>query len=631
MAEAVDADSAYLIEIHPGISSGIQEGTLPPVPNLDLSNATVWNKDGDDTLPESLLYSVGGDGAPAGLGRKEGRQPHATAGVSDEAEENHVRSLAIPILSEEDRFLGYLGIDRIALPASAIREHGSVLSIFGDLLASYLTRVHAEQALGESQERWQRLVNVHPEPLVVTLGDRIQYANKACKRLLGIEGVSDMRRYALHDFIPAHQMEAVEHQVAAQLSQPSPQPFEHDIVRLDGEERTVESVSVRVQLGGAMARQTVMRDVTEYKRSEERYRTFVQTISEGVWRVDLTQPISMELTPERQVELLEQRAFMAECNAMMVRFLRAESPEAISNRSLSEMMPEIGRQLFQSFVRGGYRLENYEFSSARRGHPTRHFTLNAAGRAERGQLIRIWGSCSEVTERVNLERRMVELLEEEQERIGQDLHDSVGQLLTGIRMLGENLADRLGASGGAELTTLRRMLSFADEATERVRALCRGLVPPHLYQEGLAVSLEALVDGMSDLSATCTFIGDRTLNVEDRGARLQLYRIAQEAMNNAFKHADASNIVVRLEKQEHHLLLEIHDDGCGFEVGQAAPASVGLYSMHRRAGSIRAHLKVNSILGEGTHVRVLFPLCTSSTADSSDFRAVSSGEVAEAA
>jgi signal transduction histidine kinase len=203
---------------------------------------------------------------------------------------------------------------------------------------------------------------------------------------------------------------------------------------------------------------------------------------------------------------------------------------------------------------------------------------------------------------------MVAVLEEQQERIGRDLHDSVGQLLTGIRMLSENLGTRHFAPSDEGFAATRKVTSFAEEALQRVREICRGLVPPQLYQEGLASALRALASNMDALSdVRCVFSHQGEGDIDDYDAKLQLYRMAQEAVSNALKHAAPNHVWLRFIHTAESFVLEVEDDGTGFDVDAGTGKSLGLYSMKRRASSIRAGLTIDSELGVGTMVRATLP------------------------
>ena len=617
VGEAVGAESAYLVTVDdeddPLVADAPQPGTV-----------TRWRRDGapsgklfDGPSPAPALRLLARtQGTPPGPDRsgrgRSGTNRSGTAGAAGDGAGNGLggeqEGVAIPLLSQQDRFVGYLGIEHAALSDGALREHGRVLSVFGDLLAGYLSRQRAERALSESEERWRKFVEFNPEAILVVADEKILYANEACAHLLGFQDASDLERYTLRDFLPADQYDAVDHRRHEHAAGPAFSPFEHEIIRLDGEERLVETTAVGVPFKGIPAVQVVIRDVTDRKRSEERYRNFVQTISEGVWRIDLAEPTSALALPYLQAERILTHGYLAECNTMMTRLLGAERTEAVIGRPIRALVPSLDRRLVQTFVEDGYRLHNYELTVEGGGSLPRHFALNAVGRIERGALVRIWGSCIEVTERVEMERRMVAVLEEQQERIGRDLHDSVGQLLTGIRMLSENLGARYFAPEDEGTAAARKVTSFAEEALQRVREICRGLVPPQLYQEGLASALQTLAANMDALSdVRCTFNHQGNADVDDYDVKLQLYRMAQEAINNALKHAQPSHVWIRFAAEDRQLTLEVEDDGIGFDSDGSTGKSLGLYSMKRRASSIRAALTIDSEDGVGTMIRVVLP------------------------
>ena len=608
VGEAVGAESAYLVTVDdeddPLVADAPQPGTVTRWRRDGALSGRIF--DGPSPAPALRLLARTHRGAPP--------SPDGTASDpavrdgTDREIDSEQEGVAIPLLSQQDRFVGYLGIEHAALSDGALREHGRVLSVFGDLLAGYLSRQRAERALSESEERWRKFVEFNPEAILVVADDAILYANQACAQLLGLPDAADLGGYTLHDFLPADQHDVVEDRRRDPEAVGAFTPFEHEIVRLDGEERLVETIAVGIPFKGIPAVQVVIRDVTDRKRSEERYRNFVQTISEGVWRIDLAEPTSALALPYLQADRILTHGYLAECNTMMTRLLGAERTEAVIGQPIRTLVPSLDQRLVQTFVEDGYRLHNYELTVQGEGALPRHFALNAVGRIERGALVRIWGSCIEVTERVEMERRMVAVLEEQQERIGRDLHDSVGQLLTGIRMLSENLGTRYFTPTDEGAAAARKVTSFAEEALQRVREICRGLVPPQLYQEGLPSALQTLAANMDALSdVRCTFNHQGNADVDDYDAKLQLYRMAQEAINNALKHAEPSHVWIRFSIEDRRLTLEVEDDGVGFDPDGGSGKSLGLYSMRRRASSIRAALTIDSEEGVGTMIRVVLP------------------------
>jgi two-component system, LuxR family, sensor kinase FixL len=174
----------------------------------------------------------------------------------------------------------------------------------------------------------------------------------------------------------------------------------------------------------------------------------------------------------------------------------------------------------------------------------------------------------DLTQRRELERKAFETGNEERKRIGRDLHDGLGQMLTGIRMVSENLARKLkeqNITAADEVLEISEMVKEADEFT---RNLTRGMTQTDLAVQGLCEAIQNLCDRMEKLTAIrCEFTSAGDLDGLDQITSLHLFRITQEALNNATKHACASLIEVRLFRNEHHLSLTIDDDGEGFKPG----------------------------------------------------------------
>jgi signal transduction histidine kinase len=258
-------------------------------------------------------------------------------------------------------------------------------------------------------------------------------------------------------------------------------------------------------------------------------------------------------------------------------------------------------------VKSGYRLNSQEVSIPISGEESRHFLTNAVGTVEDDRLVGIWGSCIEVTDRIDMERRLLGLLEEEQERIGRDLHDSVGQLLTGIRMLSSNLAAQLSESANENSEIAQKVARFAEEASKHIVEIHKGLAPPQLYSEGLVTALEEMAVTIDSLpGVSCRFEHDGSTDISESESKRHLFRIAQEATNNALKHADASEIVLTFEKRNGRTVLEIADDGKGFDADRSGGNSLGLYNMRHRASFLRAELTIDSKPGAGARITCTF-------------------------
>jgi len=201
-----------------------------------------------------------------------------------------------------------------------------------------------------------------------------------------------------------------------------------------------------------------------------------------------------------------------------------------------------------------------------------------------------------------LEGEIVNISETEQRRIGQDLHDGLCQYLAALSCAATSLRDDL-----QELTLTEEANRAGDlaaqlrEAVVQTRDLAHGLAPAHVSQLGLSLALGSLAQSVSRLhEVNCTFAfqGDDS-NCDERIAT-HLFRIAQEAINNATRHGRAHNIAIKLEALDNSLTLSIHDDGIG--IANSSSTGMGLAVMRYRARLSGGDLTIEQPIGGGTIV-----------------------------
>ena len=209
----------------------------------------------------------------------------------------------------------------------------------------------------------------------------------------------------------------------------------------------------------------------------------------------------------------------------------------------------------------------------------------------------------DVTETKRLEAEVLNIAEREQSRLGHDLHDGLGQHLTGIEFMAQVLqqtlerAERPEAKDAEEITTLIR------QAISQTRDLARGLSPVVLQSKGLAVALEDLAASVAKRHGIqCTCEVAPGCEVKRTDVAIHLYRIAQEAINNALKHGKAKNILVTLKPDGQALELRVDDDGKGLADSAAASKGMGLRVMAYRAGIIGGSLELVQPSGRGVRI-----------------------------
>ena len=211
----------------------------------------------------------------------------------------------------------------------------------------------------------------------------------------------------------------------------------------------------------------------------------------------------------------------------------------------------------------------------------------------------------DVSERKALEREIIDASTLEQERIGRDIHDGIGQQLTALAMLAGSIERRLTAAQRVdEATELNKLVAHLQETLAEARALARGLSPVEIDPEGLAEALSELAAQVRDASGVdCRFEAASPVKVADKILAVHLYRIAQEAVHNALRHGRPHTIEVRLGKDDHGLVLSVLDDGSGIRPGEDRRGRLGLHIMRYRAGIIGGRLSIEPAAGGGTLVR----------------------------
>lgn len=255
-------------------------------------------------------------------------------------------------------------------------------------------------------------------------------------------------------------------------------------------------------------------------------------------------------------------------------------------------------------VKRGIHIDHFETTRVRKDGRQIDTSLSYSPiKGASGEVVGASAIARDITERKTLQREILEIAALEQRRIGQELHDSIGQELTGLAMLTQRLAGELAADDLPETTAARQIHSGLQRALSHVRAMSKGLVPVEVDAEGLMVALSDLASRISDLHGiSCTFECHRPVAIADNQASMHLYRMSQEAVTNAIKHGHARNIIIRLGLEGDLATLRVIDDGEGFSASSPNGAGTGLRIMHYRAELIGARLEITPARPHGTIV-----------------------------
>ncbi len=216
------------------------------------------------------------------------------------------------------------------------------------------------------------------------------------------------------------------------------------------------------------------------------------------------------------------------------------------------------------------------------------------------------GVVMDLSQQIQLQREIMEIPVREQRRFGQELHDNIGQQLTGLSMLATSLLNKASRPFYDQVSQLNIGL---QEALSQVRALSHGLVPTEIDAQGFLAALKTLTENIqqqSHIQISLELHDD--IRFTNNTMVMHLYRIIQEALNNAIKHAQSSEIRISLGIDGDDGVLKVYDNGKGMADDMSKGDGLGLSIMKYRSSLFGGKIKINSGQNNGTQVTCRFPL-----------------------
>jgi len=207
--------------------------------------------------------------------------------------------------------------------------------------------------------------------------------------------------------------------------------------------------------------------------------------------------------------------------------------------------------------------------------------------------------------------QIVEAQEEERKRIAKDIHDGIGQMLTALKFSVEGINVQKPESAEKKLADLKVVFG---QLIKDVRAVTFSLTPPELSDHGIAPALKKMTEEISKLSGKNILFENKTEFDErfDSLVETNLYRVAQEAVNNALKYANSTYVLITVSHTKDLLSVVIDDNGNGFDVNTVEDSEkglgMGLFFMKERVNYVDGRLFINSTIGEGTRITINIPL-----------------------
>jgi PAS domain S-box-containing protein len=253
-------------------------------------------------------------------------------------------------------------------------------------------------------------------------------------------------------------------------------------------------------------------------------------------------------------------------------------------------------------------LRNYKDRLRRKDGDIRVVLIDANARHENGEFVHSQWFVRDITDRTELEQDVLQATDFEQQRIASDLHDDLGQHLTGLVHVGNALREQLTGQRRPEAELADRLVKLLSEANAKVRALAHGLQPVPLEPQGLTTALAGLAERVSSqFKIDCRFRCPASIPMREAAIANHLYRIALEAVNNILKHSRATVVEIDLAENRNGITLTVQDNGCGLPSRLAGRKGMGFRIMKYRAGVIGGSLVVQRAPLGGTAVMVLRP------------------------
>jgi len=459
------------------------------------------------------------------------------------------------------------------------------------------TRKVAEEALRKSEAVLRAVTENTPDWLFL-LDEHlhVQFMN----RPFGRNRPEVVRGRAFLDFVPQEwraSMEAIYRKALAsgvsarmELRKPGPDGtpgiFEHRIMPV------VESGAVR-------SLTVAVTDVTERKRAESELRTqarILETMREGVVLID----------PDNHAIKLTNPTFDR---------MFGYGPTELLGRSIEPLfsMLAVQQRRLARAARDGCRtgeIVPVEFECARKDG-SRFVAACVLTPLSMDGAEHWLAVLNDVTERKQLEREIIEIANREQQRIGSDLHDGLGQDLTGIALMLKGVAAQLRREGSAACPDVEEVIGLVNNAIENTRTLARGLSPLGTGRGGLSAAIQALAARISErfgVRVDCDLDFEEPLRLSETAAA-HLYRIVQEALTNVVRHSGGTEVLIGLKTADGELHLQVEDNGHGFSHAPAGrPEGLGLKIMRYRAQMLGGDLAIESGRNGGASVRCSCPL-----------------------
>ncbi len=455
-----------------------------------------------------------------------------------------------------------------------------------------------EVALRDSEEKFHLLFEQSADAQLLVENGYIIDCNMAAVHLYGARNKPEMLGQGIYELSPEFLPEGTHapsrmDEIVSLVYEMDSLSLEWVALRLDGRQVPVDITLTAIPIAGKPMIHAVLKDITLRKmaqsalgRSEEKYRVLVQAMNDGLVQGDERGGV----------------VFVNDQFCLMV----GRPEEEIIGRPMMDFIHEADRPGFENFLNGKISARPGAFEIALQlpdGIKTGMVISPRSLTDDRDRVTGFVAVFTDISERKYLERQILEISMREQQRIGRDLHDDLGQILAGTGFLCESLVKKLAARDVPEAEDARGITALINEAKEHTRLLSRGLSPVEVDSGGIIAALDRLTRTMENVySVSCKMKYDPSITINDSMVETQFHYIVQESITNAIRHGSAKRITVSLVNRRGIVRLEIEDDGTGFPDDVDPLKGMGLRTMQYRANAIGATIKIGKNRHGGTTV-----------------------------
>ncbi|MBD3344719.1 MAG: PAS domain S-box protein [Chitinivibrionales bacterium] len=468
-----------------------------------------------------------------------------------------------------------------------------------DIAHETAERKAVERELRHSERRYRELTDFLPQPIFeADLSGKMTFANKAAFELFGYDSQDLNRGVNVNSTIILEDRERGRKNLERRFRGEEFGSNEYTALRKDGSTVPVIIRAARITRGKkTIGFRGAIVDISELKtaeaavrESEEKFRTLAEQSPNMIF---INQNGKIVYVNQKCIETMGYSR--KEFYSPKFNFLKLIAPESLN----------VVKMNYEKHLRDKD-VEPYEYLLVTKDG-AKIIGIHMTKLISYGGQRSLMGIITDITEQRKLEQALTEMEARQQLQIGHDLHDGIGQYLTGVAFKCKALEQNILSGASVSAQDISEIKNLVNQAAEQVNKLSKGLSPIDTQQEGIFTAIEELaVTIEKTFSVSCRFRYQEMFSIDDPIRSNHLYRIAQEAATNAAKHSGTDEISIVFENHGKSIALIISDKGKGIDKHTQSSQGMGLQIMKYRARLIGASLHIHSRKNRGTTIQCIF-------------------------